>query len=336
MTDLLDITIPLAQAFDTAICDLDGVVYAASKPIEAAANSIESASASGLGFVYLTNNASRTPAQVAAKLAGFAVNATANQVVTAAETAVEQMAADLPKHSKVLVVGADGLIEAVKAAHLVPVSRAEQQPAAVIQGWGPDIDWQKLAQAAYAIAGGASYYATNLDKTLPTEQGLAPGNGSLVAALVSATGVEPKASGKPNPSVFHLAARRAQAKNPLVIGDRLDTDLAGARAAGYPGLMVLTGVSTLAQVCLTPPAWRPSLLGSNLGALLETHPAPVFNDQRWLLTDSAAWFDPANQSVQVKVGSNLDHAIRCLVQASWQAVDNGAQLVTSDLPQRWW
>ena len=167
------------------------------------------------------------------------------------------------------------------AAGLVVVDSADDAPAAVVQGYAADVGWRQLAEAAYAIEAGAWFVASNLDPTLPTERGFAPGNGSLVAAVRHATGVEPVSAGKPEPTLYRLAAARRGARSPLVVGDRLDTDLAGARAAGWPGLHVLTGVSTARDAVLAAPGERPSYLGADLRSLVVPHPAPVLDDGWW-------------------------------------------------------
>jgi len=332
MTDLLDVPEPLSKAFAGAICDLDGVVFVGTNAVPKAAETIAAAEAAGLRVVYLTNNASRSPQEVASKLTGFGIAASPAQVVTAAIAGATRLATDLPPGSKVLIVGHNGLIEAVKEAGLEPVFQAKDQPVAVIQGWGPNVGWAELAQATYAIQAGARYYATNLDKTLPTEEGFAPGNAALISAVTMATGISPMAGGKPDPAIFHLAAERAGTDRPLVIGDRLDTDLAGARAAGHPGLMVLTGVNTLVDACLAPLAHRPSLIARSIEALNWPHRAPKWSGERWVLADAAAWWDRAARAVRVQVGSNADQAIRVVVQAAWDAVDRGQTLAATSLP----
>jgi len=332
MADLLDVPQPLAKAFTGAICDLDGVVFVGSQAVAKAAETIAAAEAAGLRLVYLTNNASRSPKEVADKLTGFGIGVNPAQVVTAAVAGATRLAADLPPGSNVLVVGHNGLIEAVSEAGLQPVFQAKDRPVAVIQGWGPNVGWAQLAQAAYAIQGGAKYYATNLDRTLPTEEGFAPGNAALISAVTMATGVSPMAGGKPDPAIFQLAAERAGTDRPLVIGDRLDTDLAGARAAGYPGLLVLTGVNTLVDACLAPPDHRPSLVARSIEALTCPHRAPVLSDGRWVLDGAAAWWDQAASAVRVQASPCADHMIRAVVQAAWDALDSGQPLTTSSLP----
>src|SRR5690606_15900450 len=130
--------------------------------------------------------------------------------------------------------------------------------------------------------------ASNMDLSIPNDRGIAPGNGSLVQAVINATGVTPTAAGKPEPTMFHLAAAQAGATNPLAIGDRLDTDLQGARAAGVPGLLVLTGVSTALEAVVAPPHQRPSFIGEDLRSLAMAHPVPVREGDTWRVGGASA------------------------------------------------
>ena len=147
---------------------------------------------------------------------------------------------------EVLVVGGPSLADEIRTAGLHPVGVDSDSVVAVVQGWSPDLDWPRLAEGAYAIRRGALWMATNVDATLPTERGLAPGNGSMVAALRHATGVEPDVAGKPEPGMFTVAANDVGSRSPLVVGDRLDTDIEGANRAGMDSLLVLTGVDSIA------------------------------------------------------------------------------------------
>jgi HAD superfamily hydrolase (TIGR01450 family) len=319
----------LARVYDLALTDLDGVAFTGSKPIPHAAVGIQAARAAGMGFCFVTNNASRSPAAVVEHLASVGIAAGDREVFTASQAGAALLAEHIPARSRVLVVGGSGLVDAVIDAGFEPVFSAEDSPAAVVQGYGPQVDWEALAEAAYAIAAGAPFYATNLDKTLPTERGLAPGNGALVAAVRTATGVEPVSAGKPAPSIFWAAARRAGAAAPLVVGDRLDTDLAGARNAGLPGLMVLTGVNDPLDLALARPAERPTYVGRDLRALTEPHPAPVFDAGWWVVDDAAA--RPAGQGVDVRPGGWLN-MVRAVASAAWAAVDAGIVLDPVRIP----
>ena len=264
---------PLVDGYDALLVDLDGVVHLGDQPIPRAADALNAAVAAGLKVAYVTNNASQTPSDVARSLSRYGVGATADDVVTSSVVAARVLADRLPAGAPVLVVGGDGLRAPLAAAGLTPVAGAEGA-VAVVQGWAPEVGWRQLAEAAVAIRAGCLWIATNLDRTLPSPRGPLPGNGSMVAVLVSATGRQPESVGKPKPAMFTGAAAAICAARPLVVGDRLDTDIAGARAAGYPSFVVLTGVSTPRDLLAAGPDERPDYLGHDLEGLHARHPAP--------------------------------------------------------------
>ena len=150
---------------------------------------------------------------------------------------------------------------------LKPVRQWSDGPVAVVQGHSPQTGWADLAEAALAIRGGALWVAANVDKTLPSERGLLPGNGAMVAALRAATDSEPLVAGKPEPTLLTDALARGKFRTPLVVGDRLDTDIAGANAAGLPSLHVLCGVSTAADTVRAAVGQRPNYIAEDLRSL---------------------------------------------------------------------
>jgi len=270
---------PLADRYDGLILDLDGVVQLDDQPVAHAAEVLAGLTARGRAQVFLTNNASRPPDEVASRLGSLGVHAEEAQILTSAMVAAQVLSDRLRPDAEVLVVGGAGLIEAVKAVGLQPVSSATPGVAAVVQGWAPEVGWPLLAEGAVALRAGAKWIATNTDRTLPSPRGPLPGNGSLVAALRTATGLEPEVVGKPQREVFDIAAARTGGDAPLMVGDRLDTDIAGARAAGLPTLLVLTGVARPRDVLAAPPEQRPTYLGGDLRALLRPQPAPLVTGQ---------------------------------------------------------
>ena len=265
---------PLCTAYDAALLDLDGVVYRGPDPVPGAAAAVAAARAAGMRMAFVTNNASRTPAAVAAHLGAVGVEARADEVVTAAQAAATLLGTLVPAGSRVLVTGGEGLRAAVTEAGFEPVPTADDGPAAVVQGYAPGLAYADLAEAALAVRAGAVWVASNLDATIPTARGLLPGNGALVALVAHATGRRPDAAaGKPERALHDEAVRRTGAVRPLVVGDRLDTDVEGANRAGCDSLLVLTGVTTEADLLAAPPERRPTYLGLDLGALLVAHPA---------------------------------------------------------------
>ncbi len=271
---------PLHEHYDCALLDLDGVVYRGPDPVPHAAEAIAAARAT-MATVFVTNNASRTPEQVAEHLTQLGVATGPGEVTTAAMAAALMVAQTTGPDDRILVIGGRGLHEAITSHQLTTVSSADEQPTVVVQGFSPELAWKDLAEAAYAIGRGARHVASNLDASLPTEHGFAPGNGALVGAVSAATRITPQSTGKPAPEIFHQAAAQVGGKNSLVVGDRLDTDLAGANAANLPGLHVATGVDGPVQVLRAPADQRPTYLGADLRSLLTSHPQPHHEDSWW-------------------------------------------------------
>lgn len=264
---------PPASAYDLVILDLDGVVYIGPAAVPGAAQALRDARELGVGVCFVTNNASRPAKAVAHHLTSLGIAATTEDVLTSAQVAAALLRRRLADGDAVLVVGGEGLDTALVEVGLTPVRSMDAHPRAVVQGFHPDIGWRQLAEGTRAVSSGLPWVATNLDLTVPTPFGPAPGNGSLVNLVAVAAGRRPDAvAGKPRPEPFQEAVTRYGARIPLVVGDRLDTDLEGARAAGIDGLLVLTGVSGVTDVLLCPPSRRPTLIGRDLRALLHPHP----------------------------------------------------------------
>jgi glycerol-1-phosphatase len=261
---------------DLILADLDGVIYTGRNAIPYAVESINAAARS-TKVGYITNNASRTPDSVADHLSGLGLKVAADDVVTSPQAAVKLLAGLVPAGSTVLVVGGAGLLDVVRAAGFVPTDSADASPAAVIQGFAPEVGWKQLAEASYALArdadgNGIPWVATNTDWTIPQERGIAPGNGTLVSAVHTAVGILPVVAGKPEVAIFDEAIARFDAKAPIFIGDRLDTDILGANRAGIPSVMVLTGIDGAKQVIAAAPDSRPHFLLEDLRELSQPYP----------------------------------------------------------------
>jgi glycerol 3-phosphatase-2 len=265
----------LVDGYDLVVFDLDGVIYLGADPIPGAAEAVNRLRGRGTDLVFATNNASRRPDEVAALLTSLGVAAEPDEVLTSPQAAAALLADRLPPGAAVLVVGTEALATEVRRVGLRPVTSADEKPEAVVQGYGPQVGWPQLAEACVAVRAGALWVATNADRTLPSPRGPLPGNGSLVAALATALDRQPdEIVGKPQPVLFERAARATGAAHPLIVGDRLDTDIAGAVRAGMDSLLVLTGVSTAADLLAAPPEHRPTHVGADLDALFGTDTGP--------------------------------------------------------------
>lgn len=260
----------LIDRYDLAIFDLDGVVFLGHQPIGGAVEAFADLAERAVAVAFATNNASRRAVDVAELLVSLGITARADEVVTSAQASAKLLAERLPAGARVYVVGGPALVAEISDVGLTPVDSADDRPAAVVQGYAPDVSWTQLAEACVAVRNGALWVATNPDRTLPSPRGELPGNGSLVAALAHALERQPDVVvGKPAPTLFEAAAAKVSATKPLVIGDRLDTDIQGAVSAGMDGLLVLTGVSTPGDVLAAPDGTRPTWLAPDLRALAD-------------------------------------------------------------------
>ncbi|AYF99336.1 HAD-IIA family hydrolase [Protaetiibacter intestinalis] len=259
---------------DVVLADLDGVVYAGARAIPHAVEALVAAGRERR-VGYLTNNASRTPQTVAEQLRGYGLPAEPDDIVSSPQAAVVLLAELVPAGSTVLVVGGEGLTSEVERAGFRITRSAEDAPAAVVQGFAPHVAWTDLAEAAYALAGGDDgipWVATNTDWTIPQARGTAPGNGTLVSAVHTAVGRLPVVAGKPERALFDVAVGRFDARQPLFIGDRLDTDILGANRAGMASVLVLTGIDGPKQLLAAAADSRPTFVLDDLRGLSEPYP----------------------------------------------------------------
>ena len=311
MSDLLD-------RHDFLLADLDGTLYRGAVAVPGAVEAVRGAAARGVRTVFVTNNASRRPTDVAAHLAELGFPATEADVVTSSQAAAAMLAEQLAPGAAVLVVGTDALAAEVTGVGLTVTTKADDA-VAVVQGHSPDTGWRNLAEATVALRAGAVWVACNLDPTLPTERGPLPGNGSMVTAVRIASGREPQVAGKPAPALVNASVQRVGARRPLMIGDRLDTDIEGGRVAGMPTLLVLTGVSDAAELLAAPPERRPDYVADDLACL--THdPADLAPRPRpgWAVDGQSGHWTLRG------AGDPVD-ALRALCAAHW--VDGGGPAV---------
>jgi glycerol 3-phosphatase-2 len=256
----------LLEQYDALLFDLDGTLFRGGTAVPGAPEVLLDARRRDIPVAYLTNNGSRSAPQVAEHLREMGIPADEREVVTSGQAAARILAERLPAGTHVLVVGTEALAAEVAAVGHTPVFAAADADA-IVQGHSPDTGWQQLAEACLAIRAGALWVACNIDATLPDERGLLPGNGSMIAALERATGRTPVVAGKPEAGLFQAAIGRSKAERPLVIGDRLDTDIAGAHGVGLPSLLVLTGVATPEDVLTAPRSARPDYVSADLDGL---------------------------------------------------------------------
>lgn len=322
----------LSRAYDTALLDLDGVVYAGGAAVPHAVDALAAAQEDGMGRAYVTNNAARTPQTVAEHLTRLGVPAAADEVITSAQAVARLVAEQLPAGARVLCVGGEGLRTALTERGLQVVLSADEDPAAVVQGYGgPELVWGRLAEAALAVGRGAAWYASNADLTIPSGRGIAPGNGAAVEVVRIATrwmrpAPEPQVAGKPQPPMHRETILRTGAERPLVVGDRLDTDIEGAQAGGVDSLLVLTGVTDGAQLLAAPPHHRPSYVAADLRGLVRPHPAVTGGPRDGFACGGRRARVAGGALLLEGDGDPLD-GLRALCGAAWTAAGEG----TSDL-----
>jgi glycerol 3-phosphatase-2 len=309
---------PLAEVYDTALLDLDGVVYVGPDAVPSAPAALQDARGRGMRLAFVTNNASRTPEMVATHLTELGVPAVPEEVSTSAQATARLVAERVEIGSRVLVVGGEGLRAALRARGMVPVDAADKEPVAVAQGFSPDVTWALLAEGAFAVRAGLPWLASNLDLTIPTTRGIAPGNGTLVQVVATATGRRPDAvAGKPELALHREAVERSGASRPLVVGDRLDTDIEGAVRARTDSLLVLTGVTGVAELLAAPPHQRPTFVAETLEALGLAQPRVTPESGGWRC---GGWLAAVvDGAVRVEGSGDRVDALRAACAATWSA-----------------
>jgi glycerol 3-phosphatase-2 len=315
----------LVDCYDLAMFDLDGVVYVGDRAVPGAAEHLSAVRRSHLHVAFVTNNASRSPAAVAQKLRDLGVEAAPGDVVTSAQAAAHVLLDRFGEGARVAVLGSGGLREALEEAGLAATGVDDPGAQALVSGFGPDVVWHEVMQAAVRIRGGLPWVASNTDLTFPSALGLAPGHGALVGLLSRFAEVEPTVAGKPRRPLLDETVRRVGGERPLMVGDRLDTDIEGAHAAGVDSLLVLTGVTGLSEVVSAPVHHRPTYLSPDLGGLLEPHPEPAPADGGWQCGGWTAGVHDGTLSVRGQ-GSVADWW-RTVARAAWSHLDDAGQVV---------
>lgn len=316
---------PLAEAYDLAMFDLDGVVYIGDAAVPGAAAHLARLRGLGVPLAFITNNASRAPVTVAEKLTGLGIAASASDVVTSAQAAARVLLERFGEGVPVAVLGADGLETALAEVGLAPVGVAVEDAVALVSGYGPDVPWRDVMIAAVRVRDGLPWVASNTDLTLPTATGTAPGHGVLVDMLRRFSGVDPVVAGKPRRPLLLETVRRVGGARPLMVGDRLDTDILGGHEAGIDSLLVLTGVTGLPELVAAAPDERPTYLAPDLSGMFESHRPPTPTPPGgWTL---GGWSSASGGALRVTGDGTAADWWRVVAAAAWQHLDDTGEPV---------
>ena len=319
----------LIEAYDAALFDLDGVVYLGPVAVPGAAEGIAELRNRHVRVGFVTNNANRPPQVVAEHLAELGIEASRSDVVTSAQAAAHLLGARFGPGAPVLAVGGAGVWDALEEQGLIGVRSAEDEPVAVIQGWGAELTWDDLNEAAIAIHRGAHWVATNTDPTRPTDRGIVPGNGAAVAAVRMAVNAEPEVAGKPYRPLLDETVQRLGATHPIFVGDRLDTDIAGAHAAGLDSMLVLTGAHSVVDLFAADRSSRPTHVGYDLRALLDpARTTAIATEDEVSCRDQTARVltDQITITTGVVDRENALDAVWAAAHLGWRAQDRGRRV----------
>ena len=260
----------ISDTLKALIIDMDGVIWKADAPIGDLAATFNRIRERGIKFVFATNNGTRTSEQYVARLKGFGVEVEPWQVITSAQAAAHGLAQKFPHGTKVFMIGEEGVRLALeeKGFEILSVENAPDAQA-VVMGIDRQINFQKMAEATLLVRRGIPFYVTNPDKTFPTPRGEIPGAGAWYSIIVTASNVEPIIAGKPFPFLMELSLEKLGTKKEetLVVGDRLETDIAAGQGVGCPTALVLSGVSTREQA----DEWSPQItfVADDLSSLID-------------------------------------------------------------------
>lgn len=322
------------EGADLVLADLDGVVYRGKNAIPHAAASLNAIRSRGIGVGYITNNASRTDEAVAEQLRDFGLETTANDIVTSPQAATALLRDLVDPGALVLVVGGEGIEHELGRAGFRTTRSADDRPDAVMQGFATDVGWVHLAEAAFALARDIPWVATNQDWTIPVERGIAPGNGTLVSAVHTAVQKLPVVAGKPETPIFEEAVRRFDAASPLFVGDRLDTDIRGAKKAGMRSAVVLTGVDRAKQIIAAPPGDRADFILSDLRGLEEPYPQADVRSKPELATARVGKEQVTVDGIDVRIDSSGRSPINLLRAACAAIAASGKLIYALRVPER--
>jgi HAD superfamily hydrolase (TIGR01450 family) len=319
----------LIDSYDAALFDLDGVIYLGPAAVDGAPEAVGDLQRHGVRVGFVTNNAARTPSAVADQLRGFGIECDPSDVVTSAQAGARELFERFGAGARVLAVGGEGLRLALDELGLIMVDSADDDPVAVIQGYDPKLTWEMITEAALAIERGAAWIATNTDSTRPTERGLVPGNGAAVAAVRTAVEVEPVVAGKPYRPLMIETIRRLESARPIFVGDRIDTDVAGAGNVDIDSMLVLTGAHGPVQLFSAVGVERPTHLGWSAADLLLPERRAVSGNDRIAVGSIEAYLETSVDGERLAISrdpadrAELLDAIWAAARLSWQCADAG-------------
>jgi glycerol-1-phosphatase len=318
----------LSELYDVAMLDLDGVVYIGGEAVPGAPEFLSAARAAGQRLAFVTNNAARRPDVVAEHLTELGVPAQPEDVVTSAQAAARVLADRLPAGSPVATLGSDGLLAALRAEGLTPVAVDTPEAVAIVNGYAPEAPWRDLMRAAVRIKDGLWWVASNTDLTIPTAYGTAPGNGAVVELLRSFSGVEPVVAGKPDRPLLDETVRRVGGRRPLMVGDRLDTDIEGGANAGVDTLLVMTGVTGLQELAAASGGGRPTYVAADLGGLLRV-PADIVEGEG--VVSCGGWsVESDGGRLSARGSGEVDDWWRAVARAAWNVADQSGRVANVD------
>jgi len=251
------------HSIEGLLIDMDGILYRGSEPISGAKEFIILLQREGTPSLLLTNNSTRTPAHCVTKLAQMGIEVEKDDVLTSAQATALYMARVAPPRARVYVIGEEGLRSALREKGYALSEDAEF----VVVGMDTHLTYEELKAATLLIRGGAKFIGTNSDKTFPSEKGIVPGNGAILAALEAATGIAPTVVGKPEPIIFELALAKlgTDRERTAIIGDRLETDVLGGQRFGLITILVLSGITTPQELENSP--LKPNFVFKNMKCL---------------------------------------------------------------------
>ena len=310
----------LVDDYDLVMFDLDGVVYIESVAVPGAPEQLARLRGGNTRVAFITNNASRPPQAVAEKLAGLGVEADPDEVVTSAQAAAHLLVERHGKDEVIACLGAEGLEQALREVGLHPAAVDDDRAAALVTGYGPDVVWRDVMRAAVRVRDGLPWVASNTDRSLPTKFGPAPGHGVMVDMLERFSGVKAVVAGKPQRPLLDEAIRRLGGRRPLMVGDRLDTDIEGANNIGIHSLLVMTGVTGLPELAAAGPELRPTYVSVGLEGMFAPHLAPEREDSGWSCGGWRAAVEDG--SLGVSGEGAPDDWWRVVACAAWEHLDH--------------